>query len=956
MGASNFVGRVGGLAVALGVGAAMFSGSAVAWADRGGDTGASGGSDSGSSSNAPTRGHRGAGVATPGGATAAVARGQSVQAEPPVDPVPDAARNSAPPAAVTASVAALAAAVEAPEAVEPAPEPDAVVVEVAPEPVEGPAPAVDETVIKIATDPVIDDPAPVFEDLVPSVVIAEPQPETAPADGIQVIAYATGSDGSNGAGNDPSGPVDSALSDLVLASFIRRETTASAAATDSPSALVTSSATASSGLTLAPVTTYYDGVLQGNLNVTSGSGCGLVGNDCKLVYSLVGSPDGGKATLNNVPAELPGGGTGSYTFLPYATWIDPANPTKFPTPTGTQDFTVRVSESTKFDQTITGIPLVGLIAAPIIKLMQETPFIGDLLAPLIGASVSQTISVNVGQLVPATKQVAYTYKVTSFDGTLISMNYFPASEGSLLPDLNNQQATIFNGPGFGGAGATDPYSIIQAAGSVPGLALMRGQGPLFSYNNKPLPLGFNVITWDPRGEWASGGILQGDNPFYEGRDVSALIDWANTNTPLLNEGGKPDVAMMGGSYGGGIQMTTVDPRIRSIVPSIAWNSLNDALYPNKVFKTAWAIDLVGALLLSGASSLDRINSQITQGLIAGVLFGSISETAQAVLSSVGPTSLLTKLNIPTMYDQGIIDGLFPLQHALDNAQTQLEQNPFFSGDNADLVKVIWFCGGHGVCTTQTLDQQEVQNGAMFVENLFWVNRYTKDYIKGLLIPNIVLNKVLDAVEPFQWWDQTGTGLASKYMPWTAEFQDTPPIVVSTITGGRINSFTSMSGPLTQKDAAGAVCESISLACQFPLNQVFATKAKNAVNVEIPITPASGYIVGAPKVSFTYSGIGNAKAVYAQIVDNATGQVLGNLNTPIPITLDGKTHTIDAFAIDNIAYTAPSSPSSLTLQIVGNTSMFQNNAVIWGVDINKLTVTLPRTSTAVPNPVLSVIPS
>ena len=532
------------------------------------------------------------------------------------------------------------------------------------------------------------------------------------------------------------------------------------------------------------------------------------------------------------------------------------------------------------------------------------------------------------------------------------MNYFPASTPSLLPALGNQQATIFNGPGLGGAGTIDPYGLQQAAGSVPGLALMRGQGlpgPLAT-----APLGFNVITWDPRGEWDSGGILQLDSPFYEGRDVSALIDWANANTPLLNETpGKPDVAMMGGSYGGGIQLTTVDPRVKSIVPSIAWNSLISSLYPDGIFKSAWANNLAEALLLTGASSINRINSLVTQALITGNLLGFVSETAQATFNAVGPTVLLSKLNIPTMYDQGIVDALFPLQQALDNAQTQLEQNPFFVG-KADLVKMIWFCGGHGVCTTQTLQQQVAQNTVMFLENIAWVNRYTKGYLAA----DPTINGLLSAVAPFQWWDQKGTALASfAGMPWTNAFQNTAPIVVSQATGGRINSLTSRTGPLTEKDAAGAVCGAgVGVACQFPLNQVFATKAKNAVNVDIPIAPTAGYVVGAPKVSFTYSGFGNAKAVYAQIVDNATGQVLGNLNTPIPVTLDGKTHTIDAFAIDNIAYSAPSSPSSLTLQIVGNTSMFQNNAVIWGVDINKLTVTLPRTSTAVPNPVLAVIPS
>jgi len=970
MGASDFVGRVGGLALALGVGAAMFSGSAVAWADRGGDGGGSSGNDSGSSSSAP---HRGSGSTAPRAAAATPTRGQDSVVAPVV--LPDVQAKNASPAAVAAvAPAPVAATVVAPAASEPEaivdPEPSP-----APEPV-APEPTGDPT----STDPVIatDDFSWIrtgtieytHSDLIDPVVIVDPVqsgPDPVEPGDMTAVAYDTGDDGANGAGTDPSGPVDSAPTDLVLASFIRRETTAAAAATDSPSALVTTSdpgsAKATSGLTANPVTTYFDGVLQGNLNVTSASGCGLVGNACTLSYSVTGSSAGGKATLNNVPTALPGGGAGSYTLLPYATWINPSNPTKFPTPSGTQDFTVRVSENTMFDQAITGIPLVGIIAQPIINLLQQTPFIGNLLAPLIGSSINQTISVNLNQLVPAGKQVAYTYKVTSFDGTLISTNFFPASAPSLLPALGNQQATIFNGPGLGGAGTTDPYASSGAAGSVPGLALMRGQGlpgPLAT-----APLGFNVITWDPRGEWDSGGILQLDSPFYEGRDVSSLIDWANANTPLLNETpGKPDVAMMGGSYGGGIQLTTVDPRIKSIVPSIAWNSLITSLRPGRIFKSAWANNLAEALLLTGASSINRINSLVTQALITGNLLGFVSETAQATFNAVGPTVLLSKLNIPTMYDQGIVDALFPLAQALDNAQTQLEQNPFFVG-KADLVKMIWFCGGHGVCTTQTLQQQVAQNTVMFLENIAWVNRYTKGYLAA----DPTINGLLSAVAPFQWWDQKGTALASfAGMPWTNAFQNTAPIVVDQATGGRINSLTSKTGPLTEKDAAGAVCGAgAGFACQFPLNQVFATKAKNAVNVDIPIAPTAGYIVGAPKVSFTYSGFGNAKAVYAQIVDNATGQVLGNINTPVPVILDGKEHTVDAFPIANIAYTPTSTIStgcpqcaapvpSLTLQLVANSSLYENPFWSVGVDINKIRVSLPTTSTAIPNPVPGLIPA
>jgi ABC-2 type transport system ATP-binding protein len=188
------------------------------------------------------------------------------------------------------------------------------------------------------------------------------------------------------------------------------------------------------------------------------------------------------------------------------------------------------------------------------------------------------------------------------------------------------------------------------------------------------------------------------------------------------------------------------------------------------------------------------------------------------------------------------------------------------------------------------------------------------------------------------------------MPWTSDFQDTPPITVTDAVGGRLG-FLQMaiggSGPNTTE------C-TVAQACEFPLSQVFATEAKNAINVDIPIPPTvnvknPSVVVGAPTVSFTYSGVGNAKAVYAQVVDNATGQVLGNIVTPIPVTLDGKTHTIDAFPIANIAYTAPGTASTLTLQIVGNATLYANGR-FGSVNISDITVELPTTGTAVPNPI------
>lgn len=33
--------------------------------------------------------------------------------------------------------------------------------------------------------------------------------------------------------------------------------------------------------------------------------------------------------------------------------------------------------------------------------------------------------------------------------------------------------------------------------------------------------GYNVVTWDPRGEWGSGGTLEIDSPDFEARDMQA---------------------------------------------------------------------------------------------------------------------------------------------------------------------------------------------------------------------------------------------------------------------------------------------------------------------------------------------------------------------------------------------------------------------------------------------------
>ncbi|MCB0930948.1 MAG: hypothetical protein KDB71_03495 [Mycobacterium sp.] len=684
------------------------------------------------------------------------------------------------------------------------------------------------------------------------------------------------------------------------------------------------------GVSVDPGVTYHDGVIQGNLNAVSASGDELVFKalDQKRYLGKVDVAKNNDAdTTQVVPTDLDPllppdakGGAGSFSVLPYATWIDPANPTQNPTPTGTQVFHVRVSENTQFDKLLAKIPLVGLLADPIIGLLQQTPFIGSLLAPIIGGSVVAEISVSMNDLVPSGSPVAFTYVVDSFDGTPISANFFPATTASL--GMDNQAATLMNGPGLGSPGQTLPYATSQAANSVPGLPIMRGQVPGSETD------GFNVITWDPRGEFQSGGILQLDNPFYEGRDVSALIDWAAENTPFQSTAGALDVGMVGGSYGGGIQMTTVDPRIEAIVPTIAWNSLNNSLYAGKIFKTGWADTLFLALAATGA----RPNPLIPWGILTGNLFGLIGPSAQAALGSSGPTSLLTKLDAPSLYVQGTVDGLFELQQSIANAQTQLEENPYFSGPNADQVRIAWFCGGHGLCLDMTEAEQKVQGAALFRSDMEWLNYYVND--KG----------DVDGVPTFRWWDQAGDQYTSDLLPFQAGFVS--GTVTATDSGGRLRALPFAIGGSGPNKGAKDAANCVSGACNWPFKLTFATETKHGIDVNITVPDAGTQIVGAPTVSFTYSGLGTSGAVYGQIVDDATGRVLGNLVTPIPVTLDGRSHTVTSAELADIVYTAPTAGASLTLQLVGSASAYVNLR-FGSIKISDITVDLPVTTSGTP---------
>lgn len=245
--------------------------------------------------------------------------------------------------------------------------------------------------------------------------------------------------------------------------------------------------------------------------------------------------------------------------------------------------------------------------------LHRIPVLGDLLSPIIGYADIVTFVVN-PFTEAAGRPVAFTYQMPSFDGTLISVNYFPAINvstrggrigphraGRLRTGLHRQHRTDQRLRPVVPQRAVRQRHTGHRATAQRLLHIRVPGGPSYDGGG-----GYNVITWDPRGEFASGGQLQIDNPFYEGRDVSAIINWPGSANPAVAQvktdlTGVPVVGMTGGSYGGGIQLTAVDPRILAIIPEIAWNSLLSSLYPTGgQFKTGFGTILAAALAFTGA--------------------------------------------------------------------------------------------------------------------------------------------------------------------------------------------------------------------------------------------------------------------------------------------------------------------------------------------------------------------
>jgi ABC-2 type transport system ATP-binding protein len=515
---------------------------------------------------------------------------------------------------------------------------------------------------------------------------------------------------------------------------------------------------------------------------------------------------------------------------------------------------------------------------------------------LRGCASARTIVVLGAMLLAATVATtparADTVTVASFDGTQIHVNFFPAA--TLAP--HHKAATVMFGPGWSAAGDTNVNDTTDLGAGTVGVGTLRHAG-------------FNVITWDPRGFGASGGTVEIDSPQYEARDVSAIIDWlAKQPQALLDRPGDPRVGMAGGSYGGGIQpnAAAVDPRIDAIVPDLAWHSLLTSLYKEQDFKLGW-----NSILYPAGQAAGHLDPIIGQSYATAVLGQPLTPTELDYFATRGPGDTeVRRIRIPTLFIQGTVDDLFTLQEAIDN-YTILRQDGV-------PVKMLWFCGGHAICITNPGDTSIIQR-----DTLAWLHRY------------LDRNTHINTGPTFQWVDQDGvehTGAdypLAAATPITADGSGTLALMTA---GG--------SGPVTQP----ATVQSNTSPSISTLAAPFApAKANNAVNVTISAPARLTQVVGAPRLTLTYSGVGagenvTSTHVLAQIVDDSTGYVLNNQITPIPVILDGQPHTLTQ-PLEALSATAKPG-ETFTLQLVANSTAYQTQRATGAVSFSRIHIQLP----------------
>ncbi|MCX5339556.1 CocE/NonD family hydrolase [Streptomyces atratus] len=270
--------------------------------------------------------------------------------------------------------------------------------------------------------------------------------------------------------------------------------------------------------------------------------------------------------------------------------------------------------------------------------------------------------------------------------------------------------------------------------------------------------GYVGLVYSGLGFGKSGCLITLDDPAIDGKAAAGLIDFLagtraaddGTKADYVTKDGKgdPRVGMIGGSYGGAVQMATaaVDHRVDALVPLITWNDLSYALAPNNtgtrkgvssdtagVFKWQWTNGFYlmgeGQTILNASLDPSRFGS-LTCLHFAPQACDTIrllnsgrypADRTAAMLDyarSVSPVDYLSGVKAPTLLVQGQADSLFNLNEATATYKTLKAQGT--------TTKMIWQAWGHSggqVPGELDLGQGNLETSYVGQRVLAWFDRY-----------------------------------------------------------------------------------------------------------------------------------------------------------------------------------------------------------------------------------------
>ncbi len=275
--------------------------------------------------------------------------------------------------------------------------------------------------------------------------------------------------------------------------------------------------------------------------------------------------------------------------------------------------------------------------------------------------------------------------------------------------------------------------------------------------------GYVVLTYTAQGFGGSSGCIRLDNVAYDVRDASALITQVLAPMPQVRRDARgPIVGMLGVSYGGGLLplVAELDHRVRAIVPSWSWNSLQHALMPNAhiapgdttgfglqrpvegVFKAEWTslfmasgsaqplqgngscVQEKAAAADPGAVACPGFPTELCTAYARVAATGDLDPATRTLLAESSGATFLDRLRVPTLLVQGEPDTLFPLSEAVAT-YTALRQRHV-------PVAMIWSSDGHGGYQGQpgegaaySRPDSDLEHGYLSQRTLTWFDRFLR---------------------------------------------------------------------------------------------------------------------------------------------------------------------------------------------------------------------------------------